>query len=298
MNIKGLLGKGALLAGITLGGVSLTTVAVEAGEVSHTVSKGETLNGIASQHNLTVSQLKDWNNIKDINVINVGQELELSGEDKEVKEDKGNKETVQSVEGKYTVKSGDTLFEIAVEHDIALGELKAWNNLTSDLIFVGQELIVDGSEVELVEEVSVEVEQGNNETVEYTEYEDNEEPAEEVVSYTQPTKTEETKTQPVEKASSVAPSQPTQSTSTASSNSSSSGQNWGALANCESGGDASVVSSNGLYHGLYQFDAQTWQSVGGSGVASDASAAEQTQRAQKLYEQRGSSPWPVCGANL
>nr|WP_305794282.1 transglycosylase family protein [Jeotgalicoccus sp. WY2] len=37
---------------------------------------------------------------------------------------------------------------------------------------------------------------------------------------------------------------------------------------------------------------------GGSGVASDASAAEQTQRAQQLYDSRGSQPWPVCGARL
>ena len=41
-----------------------------------------------------------------------------------------------------------------------------------------------------------------------------------------------------------------------------------------------------------------WQTVGGSGVASQASAEEQTMRAQMLYEQRGSAPWPVCGANL
>src|SRR5699024_10831264 len=80
--------------------------------------------------------------------------------------------------------------------------------------------------------------------------------------------------------------------------SSNSGLNWGALAACESGGNPSIVSSNGKYHGLYQFDARTWQSVGGSGVASQASAAEQTQRAQQLYDSRGSQPWPVCGSRL
>ncbi|WP_415735803.1 transglycosylase family protein, partial [Lacicoccus alkaliphilus] len=88
----------------------------------------------------------------------------------------------------------------------------------------------------------------------------------------------------------------TQNQSAAPSNSG--GQNWGALAACESGGDASIVSSNGLYHGLYQFDVQTWQSVGGSGLPSQASAAEQTQRAQALYADRGAQPWPVCGARL
>ncbi|MGF1653532.1 MAG: ubiquitin-like domain-containing protein [Actinomycetales bacterium] len=74
--------------------------------------------------------------------------------------------------------------------------------------------------------------------------------------------------------------------------------NWAALAQCESGGNPSIVSSNGLYHGLYQFDARTWQSVGGSGVASDAPADEQTYRAKLLYQQRGDSPWPSCGSRL
>ncbi|MGF1664089.1 MAG: ubiquitin-like domain-containing protein, partial [Kineosporiaceae bacterium] len=74
--------------------------------------------------------------------------------------------------------------------------------------------------------------------------------------------------------------------------------NWAALAQCESGGNPSIVSSNGLYHGLYQFDAGTWQSVGGSGVASDAPADEQTYRAKLLYQQRGDAPWPSCGSRL
>lgn len=76
------------------------------------------------------------------------------------------------------------------------------------------------------------------------------------------------------------------------------GLNWSGLAACESGGNPGAVDPSGTYHGLYQFDAGTWQSVGGSGVASQASAEEQTMRAQMLYEQRGSAPWPVCGANL
>jgi hypothetical protein len=64
---------------------------------------------------------------------------------------------------------------------------------------------------------------------------------------------------------------------------------------CESGGDYGAVSSSGTYRGAYQFDSATWQSVGGSGDPAAASPAEQDMRAQMLYEQSGSSPWPVCG---
>ncbi|WJV48197.1 resuscitation-promoting factor [Streptomyces flavofungini] len=76
------------------------------------------------------------------------------------------------------------------------------------------------------------------------------------------------------------------------------GLNWGALAACESGGRPSAVDPSGTYGGLYQFDTQTWQSLGGSGRPQDAPAAEQTHRAKKLYVQRGASPWPHCGRRL
>ncbi|WP_216658916.1 resuscitation-promoting factor [Nocardioides sp. zg-1230] len=75
------------------------------------------------------------------------------------------------------------------------------------------------------------------------------------------------------------------------------GLNWGALANCESGGNPKAVNPAG-YYGLYQFDLGTWRSVGGSGVPTAASAGEQTYRAKLLYKQRGRSPWPNCGRLL
>ncbi|MBT2542635.1 DUF348 domain-containing protein [Streptomyces sp. ISL-44] len=76
------------------------------------------------------------------------------------------------------------------------------------------------------------------------------------------------------------------------------GLDWGALAQCESGGRPSATDSSGTYGGLYQFDVRTWQSLGGSGRPQDAPAGEQTYRAKKLYVQRGASPWPHCGRRL
>ena len=73
---------------------------------------------------------------------------------------------------------------------------------------------------------------------------------------------------------------------------------WGALAQCESGGNPSIVSSNGLYYGLYQFSLPTWRSVGGSGLPSEASVAEQTQRAQALQARSGWGQWPACARKL
>lgn len=66
------------------------------------------------------------------------------------------------------------------------------------------------------------------------------------------------------------------------------------IAQCESSGNPSARS--GPYGGLFQFDQQTWESVGGTGDPAAASPAEQMQRAAMLYAQRGTQAWPVCGA--
>lgn len=76
------------------------------------------------------------------------------------------------------------------------------------------------------------------------------------------------------------------------------GDVWSKLAQCESGGNPSIVSKNGLYHGLYQFSVGTWQSLGGTGLPSQASAAEQTRLAQALQARSGWGQWPHCSSKL
>ncbi len=72
------------------------------------------------------------------------------------------------------------------------------------------------------------------------------------------------------------------------------GSSLDSIANCESGGDPTAVSSSGKHRGKYQFDQGTWEGVGGTGDPAAASEAEQDQRAAQLYAQRGSSPWRNC----
>jgi lysozyme family protein len=70
------------------------------------------------------------------------------------------------------------------------------------------------------------------------------------------------------------------------------------IAQCESGGDPTAVSSSGAYRGKYQFSRATWRELGGTGDPAAAPEAEQDQRAAVLYAQRGTAPWPVCGRGL
>jgi resuscitation-promoting factor RpfB len=72
--------------------------------------------------------------------------------------------------------------------------------------------------------------------------------------------------------------------------------NWAALAKCESGGNPKAVNPSG-YYGLYQFSLSTWHSVGGKGNPINASSAEQTHRAEILYNKAGAGQW-TCGSHL
>lgn len=67
------------------------------------------------------------------------------------------------------------------------------------------------------------------------------------------------------------------------------------LRSCEGGYDS--WNPAGPYYGAYQFDQSTWAGVS-SAPYGNATPAEQDAAARALYERRGWSPWPVCGAGL
>ena len=69
------------------------------------------------------------------------------------------------------------------------------------------------------------------------------------------------------------------------------------IAQCESGGDPTAVSSSGRYRGKYQFSRATWRAMGGKGDPAAAPEAEQDRLAAALLAARGTAPWPVCGKN-
>jgi hypothetical protein len=72
-----------------------------------------------------------------------------------------------------------------------------------------------------------------------------------------------------------------------------SGDAWDRLAACESGGNWAINTGNGYYGGL-QFSLSSWQAVGGVGLPSNASKAEQIARAKILQARQGWGAWPVC----
>ena len=167
----------------------------------------------------------------------------------------------------YTVKPGDTLSEIAQANGADWHQLAELNQLNDpDLILIGQTLQLDGEKLATAPK---------KKTTATTK------------SRTVPKKT----TRKPRATRSESSNRPTTSSSVSMSAA------WKKVANCESSGNPRAVNPAG-YYGLFQFDKQTWRSVGGTGNPAQASAAEQLMRAKKLYAQRGASPWPVCGRFL
>ncbi len=73
---------------------------------------------------------------------------------------------------------------------------------------------------------------------------------------------------------------------------------WDELAECESGGDWSINTGNGYYGGL-QFNEETWQAYGGSGLPHENSKAEQISIAENVRDDRGGyGAWPACSSSL
>ncbi|MFF0339770.1 transglycosylase family protein [Kribbella sp. NPDC004875] len=169
----------------------------------------------------------------------------------------------------YTVKSGDTLSEIAAANGTDWHELARINHLKDpNLILIGQSLTLDGApKAASAPKVSEKV---------------------------QPRKSEAKKNFKVNRDARTSRDESRPKSSSGKANLSGA---WAKVANCESSGNPRAVNGAG-YYGLFQFDLQTWRSVGGSGNPAKASAGEQLMRAKKLYSQRGASPWPVCGKYL
>lgn len=106
---------------------------IEEGTEYYTVKSGDTLFSIAKAFGITVDELKQLNNLTS-NTITLGQQLKISG---------GEVTPPETIT--YTVKSGDSLYAIARRYNTTVDEIKSLNNLTSNNLSIGQQLIIPTS---------------------------------------------------------------------------------------------------------------------------------------------------------
>ena len=102
----------------------------------HRVVKNDTVWALSQKFGVSIKSIEQLNHIdQNTNMIYVGQDLQIPNKDAQAP--KNNTHT-------YTVQSGDSLWAIAQKFNTNVDHLKQLNGLTSNLIYVGQTLKVDG----------------------------------------------------------------------------------------------------------------------------------------------------------
>lgn len=105
-------------------------------DITYIVQPDDTLSGIAAKYNLSTKALKDFNQLKN-DLIRIGQELKIprtgigGGED-------GNVYTNIF----HEVRPGDSLYLLARKYGVEIETIKLANNLRTDIIYVGQNLVI------------------------------------------------------------------------------------------------------------------------------------------------------------
>lgn len=109
------------LAALTLGLTGIWGISSAEASTQYTIKKGDTLYRIADKNELTVSQLKQLNNLSSSLIY------------------PGNTLTIPTT---ITINKGDTLYSFAKKYKTTVQQLKFLNQLSSNTIYAGDKLII------------------------------------------------------------------------------------------------------------------------------------------------------------
>jgi len=113
------------------------------------VRRGDNLSSIATKYKVTLSDLKDWNNLSS-NHVKRGQKLKISVESNRNNfasaDEKSEKMTSTQRIFKYKVHRGESIGKIADKFNVRINQLRKWNNLAGNTIMAGQTLKIYNNE--------------------------------------------------------------------------------------------------------------------------------------------------------
>ncbi|HWO96259.1 MAG TPA: LysM peptidoglycan-binding domain-containing protein [Bacillus sp. (in: firmicutes)] len=103
---------------------------------TYIVKSGDTLWKIATANSVSVQNIKTWNNLT-TDTIYAGQSLSLLAPH--------SHESISVAGSVHYVRAGETLYIISKKYGVTVDQLKQWNRLTSDMIYVGQKLQISAT---------------------------------------------------------------------------------------------------------------------------------------------------------
>ena len=114
---------------------------------AYTVEKGDNLWSIAKRYNVSLNELYAANGLNKNSVLRIGQQIQVPVEGGTASISTVSADTYQPTSfnqgsTSYTVKRGDTLSKVANQYDTSVRAIKAANSMTSDLIRVGETLVI------------------------------------------------------------------------------------------------------------------------------------------------------------
>lgn len=114
------------------------------------VRAGDSLHAIANRHHLTVSMLKDVNQLSG-NSLRIGQELTIPGKPGSQPSEPLFQRSPKPAAAPrtYQVKNGDNLWQVARSNNVSVADLQRWNKLQGNSLRVGQTLKLGDANVQI-----------------------------------------------------------------------------------------------------------------------------------------------------
>lgn len=145
------------------------------------VKRGDNLGAVANKYDVSISQLKKWNNLKsnsiaygrnlkiistettskvinkDIKIDNASSELNSKNQAVASKSNKEEKTIATSADlaSVYVVQKGDNLGSIAQKYNVTVAEIQEWNNLANENVQFGISLQVAKKELSPKEDIAI-----------------------------------------------------------------------------------------------------------------------------------------------
>jgi len=109
--------------------------------VYHRINRGDNLNSIAAKYGVSISEIKEWNNLRS-NKILLGTRLKIFSDKTSnyLASNDNIKTQKKSALFKYKIKRGDNIGALAQKFGVTATQIRRWNGLTSNKLLAGKSL--------------------------------------------------------------------------------------------------------------------------------------------------------------